>query len=161
MFSFLLALINWNPRRWAGGSMHRVAFIEILYNIIGHQTAERAEKKEYKKGCRLCVLCYYCYLGLIWPSSLLPLITLWRIRESVAESTWDPAFYILKYSFSEKATKTWKNLPLVLTLQSKNSCFVKTGGRFFQILWPSHNVSTLIGKYPYFIIRFYCKVKIW
>jgi hypothetical protein len=82
MFSFLLALINWNPRRWAGGCMHRVAgvaFIEILYNIIGHQTAERAEKK----GCRLCVLSYYSYLGLIWPSSLLPLITLWRIRKSV------------------------------------------------------------------------------
>ena len=30
--------------------MHRVAFIEILYNIIGHQTAERAEKKSIKKG---------------------------------------------------------------------------------------------------------------
>jgi hypothetical protein len=30
-----------------------------------------------------------------------------------------------------------------LTLLSKNSCFVKTGGRFFQILWPSYNVLTL------------------
>ena len=39
--------------------------------------------------------------------------------------------------------KVEKNLPLVLTLLSKNSCFVKTGGRFFQILWPSHNVLTL------------------
>ena len=48
----------------------------------------------------------------------------------------------LKFGFSEKATKVWKNLPLVLTLLSKNSCFVKTGGRFFQILWPSHNVWT-------------------
>ena len=30
-----------------------------------------------------------------------------------------------------------------LTLLSKYSCFVKTGVRFFQILWPSHNVLTL------------------
>ena len=28
-------------------------------------------------------------------------------------------------------------------LLSKNSCFVNTGWRFFQILWPSHNVLTL------------------
>ena len=30
-----------------------------------------------------------------------------------------------------------------MTLLSKNSCFVKTGGRFFQILWSSHNILTL------------------
>ena len=53
---------------------------------------------------------------------------------------------MLKFRFSEKATKIWKNLPLVLTLLSKNSCFVKTGGRFFQILWPSHNILTLRKK---------------
>jgi hypothetical protein len=47
-------------------------------------------------------------------------------------------------SFSKKATKICKNLPLVLTLLIKNSCFIKTGGRFFQILWPSHNVLTLL-----------------
>ena len=51
----------------------------------------------------------------------------------------------LKFSFSEKATTFWKNLPLVLTLLSKDSCFVKTGGRFFQILWPSYNVWTLVS----------------
>jgi len=28
-------------------------------------------------------------------------------------------------------------------LLSKTSCFVKPGGRFFQILWPSHNILTL------------------
>ena len=28
-------------------------------------------------------------------------------------------------------------------LLSKNNCFVKKGGRFFQILWPSHNIWTL------------------
>ena len=39
--------------------------------------------------------------------------------------------WVWKSSFSEKATKIWKNIPLVLTLLSKNSCFVKTGGRFF------------------------------
>ena len=33
--------------------------------------------------------------------------------------------------FSEKATKIWKNLPLVLTLLSRSSCFVKADGRFF------------------------------
>ena len=54
----------------------------------------------------------------------------------------DSFWFLLKSSFSEKATKIRKNLPLVLTLLSKNSCFVKSGGRFFQILWPSHNVST-------------------
>ena len=53
---------------------------------------------------------------------------------------------LVKFSFSEKATKIWKNLPLVLTLLSKNSCFVKTSGRFFPILWPSHNVLTLNKK---------------
>ena len=47
----------------------------------------------------------------------------------------------VKFRFSEKATKFEKNLPLVLTLLGKNSCFVKTGGRFFQILWPSHKGS--------------------
>ena len=51
----------------------------------------------------------------------------------------------LNFSFSEKATTFWKNLPFVLTLLSKDSCFVKTGGRFFQILWPSYNVWTLVS----------------
>ena len=53
------------------------------------------------------------------------------------------ANYMMKSSFSEKATKVWKNLPLVLTLLSENNCFVKTSRRFFQNLWPSHNVWTL------------------
>ena len=34
-----------------------------------------------------------------------------------------------------------------MTLLSKNSCFVKTGGRFFQILWPSHNILTLSNSF--------------
>ena len=41
----------------------------------------------------------------------------------------------IKSSFSEKVTNIWKNLPLVLTVLSKNNCFVKTGGRLFQILY--------------------------
>ena len=41
---------------------------------------------------------------------------------------------LLKFKFSEKAKKIWKNLPLVLTN-------VKTN--FFQIVWPSHNILTL------------------
>ena len=36
----------------------------------------------------------------------------------------------VKFSFSEKAKKIEKNLLLVLTLLSKNSCFGKTSGRF-------------------------------
>ena len=56
---------------------------------------------------------------------------------------WPLLCFFLKSSLSEKATKLWKNLPLVMTLLSKNSCFVKTGRRLFQILWPSHSVLTL------------------
>ena len=52
-------------------------------------------------------------------------------------------FVSVKFSFSEKGTKIRKNLPLVLMLLSENSCFAKTSGRFFPILWPSHNVLTL------------------
>ena len=43
----------------------------------------------------------------------------------------------------KRPQKFGKNHPLVLTLMSKNNCFFKTDGRFFLILWPSHNVSTL------------------
>ena len=50
---------------------------------------------------------------------------------------------LVKFRFSEKATKFEKNIPLLLTLLGENSCFVKTGGIFFQILWRSHNVLTL------------------
>ena len=39
---------------------------------------------------------------------------------------------MVKSSFSKKATKIWKKFPLVLTILSKDSCFVKSGGRFFQ-----------------------------
>ena len=46
----------------------------------------------------------------------------------------------------KRPQKLKKNLPLALTLLSKNSCFVKTGGRFFQILWTSHNVLALRQK---------------
>ena len=38
--------------------------------------------------------------------------------------------------------KGHKNLKKSLLL-SKNNCYVKTGGRFFQMLWPSHNIWTL------------------
>ena len=61
---------------------------------------------------------------------------------------------VLKFSFSEKATKIRKNLPLVLKLLSRNSCFVKTGGRFFQILWPSHNVLTVLKREETLLIGF-------
>ena len=48
----------------------------------------------------------------------------------------------LKSSFSEKATKIWKNLSLVLTLLSKSQ---NKWDIFFK-LSPSHNVLTLISK---------------
>ena len=54
----------------------------------------------------------------------------------------------VKSRFSEKATKLGKNLALVMTPMSENNCFVETGGRFFQISWPSHNVVTLTGQLP-------------
>ena len=46
---------------------------------------------------------------------------------------------MLKFRFSEKATKIWKNLPVVLTCALN----FKKSGRFFQIVWPSHNILTL------------------
>ena len=58
-----------------------------------------------------------------------------------------------KSSFSEKATKIWKILPLALMLLSKNSCFVKMGGRFFQIVALSKyfNFLYLIDIFKLFI----------
>ena len=50
---------------------------------------------------------------------------------------------MLKSSFSEKATKLLKKIPLVLVF--KDICFFKTGSRLFQILWPSHYVLTLFS----------------
>ena len=64
-------------------------------------------------------------------------------------STWGT---IVKSSFSEKATKIWKNLPLILTLLSKN---VTTGGRFFFILCDLLIMSEL------FIGRFSCSFFGW
>ena len=67
--------------------------------------------------------------------------------------------FIVKSSFSEKATKIWKNLPLVLMLLSKTSVLSKQVGDFFQTLWP-HNVWTLINhiKHYFDVIRqsFFC-----
>ena len=37
-----------------------------------------------------------------------------------------------------------------MTLLSKNSCFVKTGGRFFENCWPSHNDP---GANPHVLYR--------
>ena len=50
---------------------------------------------------------------------------------------------MVKFSFSEKATKNWKNLPLVWRYWVKTAVLSKQVGDFFQILWPSHNVLTL------------------
>ena len=77
---------------------------------------------------------------------------------SKLDEMWFAKFFV-KFSFSEKATKNWKNLPFVLTLLSKNSCFVKTGGIFFQILWPSHNVLTLHTHIPpQRFLHYYCQI---
>ena len=48
---------------------------------------------------------------------------------------------ILKFRFSEKATKIWRNLPLGFDIMWVK---VKTQwGNFFQIMWPPHNILTL------------------
>ena len=44
---------------------------------------------------------------------------------------------LLKSSFSEKSIKIWNNI--LLTLLSKNNCFVKRSGRFFQIFCQNEN----------------------
>ena len=48
-------------------------------------------------------------------------------------------------AFLKRPQKLKKNLPLALI---KNSCFVKTSGSFFQILWPSLNVLTITTPLP-------------
>ena len=45
----------------------------------------------------------------------------------------------LKFRFSEKATNFWKNAHLFDVIEKTS----KTSRRFFQILWPSHNILTL------------------
>ena len=74
----------------------------------------------------------------LWPSQ-----NIWTSLYTPKQILVRISMQYLKFSFSEKATKIWKNLPIVLTLLSNNSCFVKKGGRFFQILQPSHNLLTL------------------
>ena len=49
----------------------------------------------------------------------------------------------LKFRYSEKATKICKNLPLFLMLLSN----LKESGRFLHILWPYHNIWTLLDTY--------------
>ena len=69
-----------------------------------------------------------------------------RIQMSQKNQTISYLFLLLllvKSSFSEKATKIRKNIPLVMTQLSKNSSSVKTGGSFFEILCPPHNILTL------------------
>ena len=56
--------------------------------------------------------------------------------------------FLLKFSLSEKATKIWKNIPLVLTLLSKKICFVITSERFFPIC------GLLIMSKPYWFYNF-------
>ena len=47
----------------------------------------------------------------------------------------------VKFRYSEKVTKIWKKIShFVLTLLNKFS----KGERFFKILWPSHNIWTLL-----------------
>ena len=64
------------------------------------------------------------------PESLAICLCLCLLAPFTKEPSYGPNPFLLKSSFSGKATKIWKNLPLALTLLSKNSCFVKTFGRF-------------------------------
>ena len=52
---------------------------------------------------------------------------------------------IFKVQLFWKGHKNLKKSPTCFDakLLSKNSCFAKTGGLFFQIVWPSHKVLTL------------------
>ena len=43
---------------------------------------------------------------------------------------------MIKFIYSEKATKFWENLPLCFDIE----VISKKVGDFFQILWPSHNI---------------------
>ena len=85
-----------------------------------------------------------------WYLAILPKKSKQWIRQS-----WELSllWLVLKSKFSEKATKIWKNLPLVLTFTQWKSNQV---GDFFQILWPSDNVLTLNliqCYYYYFLIK--------
>ena len=51
----------------------------------------------------------------------------------------------LKFRFSEKPTKIWKKSHLFWGYWVN----VKTSGRFFQTLWPSHNVLPLIFNFAF------------
>ena len=50
---------------------------------------------------------------------------------------------VVKFRFSEKTTKIWKNLPLILTVLSKH----QNKWEIFQILWPSHNNVLTLNKH--------------
>ena len=91
--------------------------------------------KTWKKINKICCCCYSC--------TLYPFKWVLLLLNHLIFITVDTFFSLVKFSFSEKAIKIWKNIPLVLRLLSKNNCFAKTGGRFFQILWPSHNIWTV------------------
>ena len=64
-------------------------------------------------------------------------------REKIYLLAVTQSFYHVKFRFSEKNTKFEKKSPICFNSTEKNSCFVKTSGRFFQILRHSHNVLTL------------------
>ena len=51
-------------------------------------------------------------------------------------------FVLLKFVYSEKATKILQNLHLFLSVCTVDK---KKGGDFAKFLWPSQNIRTLIG----------------
>ena len=54
----------------------------------------------------------------------------------------------LKFRFSEKTTKIWKNILLILTWLSKHR---NKWEIFKNVLWPSHNIVTLISVLKIFV----------
>ena len=64
-----------------------------------------------------------------------------RKCHNVDEKSSEVVLLFLKFRFSEKATKMWKNLPLVLTLLSK--CW-NNWEIFFQIVWPPQCIKVHI-----------------
>ena len=48
-----------------------------------------------------------------------------------------------------------------MSLLRKKNCFVKTGGIFFKILWPSHNIwtSTILRGSDFFVLKYFIKFR--
>ena len=126
--------------------------MQNLHLTFDHSTHSQKLGEDFTRFCgllRIYELYEYTYINAVvgrMLSSAKPLISpqLWSCREL---SWWNLYFYhsvnfllFIKFRFFEKATKIWKKNSHLFWGYWVN---VKTIGRFFQILWPSHNLLTL------------------